>query len=256
MIITTTVTPFVLFVYALIVTIIIPHAAAVVQGRTIYPDTQSILDLGSNHNNWTLRSKDGRYVNITQAKVPGDLISDLERSNIINDTYFETNFLKDRGVWNGEDESRTTRSRTWIYETSFVLPMDDDEKDDDETVAIERTLLQRQEQYHHTLVLEGIKMGASISFNGHHLGNVTDQFLRYVFDLSPDIVNVAYGRSSSEINHLSISFDPTISTDGRFMACSGGWDWADGNSLGNKYFYVTTSSRLWWRFDFSPDNLS
>lgn len=27
-------------------------------------------------------------------------------------------------------------------------------------------------------------------------------------------------------NQLSVTFDSSIHTDGRFMACSGGWDWA------------------------------
>lgn len=65
-------------------------------------------------------------------------------------------------------------------------------------------------------------MGATIRWNSIVLGNVTDQFLRYSFPIP---------RSDAETNNksnatLTITFDPTIDTNGRFMACAGGWDWA------------------------------
>ena len=126
-------------------------------------------------------------------------------------------------------------------------------------------------------------MGASIFVNGIHLGNTTDQFLRYIFPIPMDIFDFdtsqnnnlnellsiknassdteimnweesqqqqqqeqrkfrrlrEEGANSKELEyfrtiqmqnknniHLEISFDPEIDTNGRFMACSGGWDWA------------------------------
>jgi len=59
-------------------------------------------------------------------------------------------------------------------------------------------------------------MGASVFVNGVLLGNVTDQFLRYVLPLD----NV------QDVNRLRITFDSSIVCDGRWMACTGGWDWA------------------------------
>lgn len=68
------------------------------------------------------------------------------------------------------------------------------------------------------LVLSSVKMGATVSINGHKLGNTTNQFLRYIFDVGPLL--------TSGQNTLSVRFDRSIDTGGRFMAASGGWDWA------------------------------
>ena len=64
------------------------------------------------------------------------------------------------------------------------------------------------------LVFDGIKMGATIRVDGNIIGNATDQFRRLSFDVAP-------GRHT-----LQVVFDPRIEVDGRFMACTGGWDWA------------------------------
>jgi beta-mannosidase len=64
------------------------------------------------------------------------------------------------------------------------------------------------------LVFDGIKMGATIRVDGNFIGNATDQFRRLSFDVAP-------GRHT-----LQVAFDPRIDVDGRFMACTGGWDWA------------------------------
>lgn len=50
------------------------------------------------------------------------------------------------------------------------------------------------------------------------LGVATDQFLRYAYDVS-DVVRATD-------NVLEVVFRHNISVDGRYMACSGGWDWA------------------------------
>ena len=64
------------------------------------------------------------------------------------------------------------------------------------------------------VVFEGIKMGASVAINGVHLGVVTDQFVRTNFSVT---------RLLSDTNTLSVWFNE--SAHGRWMACSGGWDW-------------------------------
>jgi len=60
--------------------------------------------------------------------------------------------------------------------------------------------------------------GANVSVNGKMLGQVNDQFLRYVYDLPAGLLQAAD-------NTVTVSFDKGIGTDGRFMACTGGWDW-------------------------------
>lgn len=120
------------------------------------------------------------------------------------------------------------RTRTWIYETHFEIPLSNlshpEIINDEGNLRSERTLSSKQSELHiprtYNLVVEGIKMGAAIYVNGFNIGNVTDQFLRYIFPISTHVLNK--GKTQS----LSVIFDPSIDTHGRFMACSGGWDWA------------------------------
>ena len=130
------------------------------------------------------------------ATVPGDLISDLVEANLLEEPYFETNFQRNTSLWSG---------RVWNYTTTFSL---DDASFDADAEEI-------------LLIFDGIKMGANVFVNGVQLGTATDQFLRYSFPL------VASGILDSDFNlrkrhTVTVSFDPEITTDGRFMACSGG----------------------------------
>lgn len=67
-------------------------------------------------------------------------------------------------------------------------------------------------------------MGAFVNLNGVQISNVPNQFLRYSFNVS--------GLLKSHGNVLTLTFPANINnsteidTEGRFMACSGGWDWA------------------------------
>lgn len=58
------------------------------------------------------------------------------------------------------------------------------------------------------------------------VGQTTDQFLRYEFPLGGSMLQAGD-------NTLTVEFDPSIDCKGRWMACTGGWDWAP---------YTTTSS--------------
>ena len=134
------------------------------------------------------------------ATVPGDLVTDLQRAGIIDDPLFGTNF-KNASVWNGP---------VWNYSTTFDHPAFDSDSHDDGAAPSQRVLL---------LVFDGIKMGAKIWLNGHFLGNASDQHRRYVFPVSAALRPVA--------NQLTVSFDSSVDMSaGRFMGCSGGWDWA------------------------------
>ena len=142
---------------------------------------------------WTVSSASSQLVDLA-ASVPGDLISDLQMNGVIDDPWHETNFLDNSSVWE--------RPIDWTYRRNFTLP----------TGALSGSRL--------LLVLDSVKMGATVRLNGARLGMTTDQFLRYEFDIT-DII-----KSSGSANILELAFDPSISTAGRFMPCTGGWDWA------------------------------
>ena len=72
------------------------------------------------------------------------------------------------------------------------------------------------------LVFDGIKMGATVTLNGVELAQVKDQFRRYVFELNSS----HFPADVDAVNVLEVAFDSTIDVEGRFMACTGGWDWA------------------------------
>jgi len=154
---------------------------------------------------WTLQSTDGAIGPI-QAHVPGDLWSDLLRAGLIDDPYKNMNFLSQRHVWMGNtslvDDYREVGHRKWLYTTEVECPA--------ATFASKVTT-------NLLLAFNSAKMGAIIIWNGEEIGTVTNQFRRSVFHLPCD---------SSVTQELSILFDPSIDTHGRFMACSGGWDWA------------------------------
>ena len=123
--------------------------------------------------------------------VPGDVLTDLQAAGLIGDPLYELNFLN-ASIWN---------NNTWTYKTSF-------------TTTGAGT---------HLLVFDGIKMGARVSVNGKLLATTTDQFMRYTFPLEESVLAEAGADGTHE---LSVAFDPAIDCAGRWMACTGGWDWA------------------------------
>jgi hypothetical protein len=225
--------------------------------QTILPDTGIVIPLmSSSTQRWILSSSgvnsedddssiNNKYKNIS-ATVPGDIISDLLNAGLLEngDPYIDRNFITQRDTWMGHDAEEghddnassssttaTTTTRTtpkwktwskmWEYTTMFDFPpIHDDEKDADDDGHIQWKL-----------VLEGIKMGARVVFNGVEMGIAKDQFLRYEFWLSSseegeDVISNKRHKYKHKQNNLTIVFDPTINVDGRFTACSGGWDWA------------------------------
>lgn len=244
---------------------------AVPKWQTVVPDTGVVVELTGRNGSWQLQSGDGKYVvdNDQGLKLPSDLLTNLLHAGVIQDPYIDRNFLTQRHVWMGDhainnDQDHANRTRSWIYTTSFDLP----------TPPPPPTSTRRQRQRRPSpwtwyLVVEGIKMGASIEMNGVHVGTVTNQFLRYEFKLSETHLFSGESSSSSSTNssplhggdrgggaddapltmntttrttttttttvhtstrtsahNLTVAFDPTITVDGRFAACSGGWDWA------------------------------
>jgi beta-mannosidase len=147
------------------------------------------------------RVSDNSTINVP-ATVPGDLITDLERAGVIPDPLYERNFKS--LVWDQTD---------FTFSLSF---------DADAAVMGAPT---------RWLVLDSVKMGAFVWLNGAFLGLVSDQFLRWKFDVSS--ILLAAG------NSLNVTFPPSNSSandEARWMAASGAWDWApytsSYNSLG------------------------
>jgi hypothetical protein len=156
----------------------------------------------------------------TVGTVPGDLISDLEAAGLVGDPYFENNFLNS-SLWSG---------RLWSYTKTFTLP----------SAAADDDAL---------LVFEGIKMGALIHIDGALVGNTTNQFRRYTFSLPA--VDTTKGGSSDPMavarqHTVRVTLDPRIDVKGRFMGCTGGWDWAPySNTFNANSGALTFSSGIW-----------
>ena len=253
--------------------------------QTVFPDTQRVWKLfGKDGPQWHLSSQDDNddlndISHFLSAQVPGDILTDLMRAGIIDDPYIDCNFITQRSVWMGPPGSRTShypqphrnqsydigdsinddpdpleqRSRIWTFECEFEVP---------DTL---NTLV---------LVVEGIKMGARVKVNGVDVGTVTDQFLRYEFIVPKSVLALSLlertartqsgaalalvtpqrklsarqGREEQQqvfTSRLTISFDPSIETNGRFQACSGGWDWAPYTRTGDQQGSRTFSFGIW-----------
>ncbi len=137
-----------------------------------------------------------------RASVPGDLITDLHAAGVIPEPLYELNWLNYSAVW---DQNVWTFSRSFVVPSSVLAPS---------SSSSPSSML---------LVFDGIKMPANVSLNGAIIGTTTDQFLRYIFPVSPALL-----RSSEEegTNTLSVTFDSSQGSLalGRFSAESGGWD--------------------------------
>jgi hypothetical protein len=131
------------------------------------------------------------------ATVPGDVISDLQRAGVIGDPNFELNWLTESPAW----------WRPFTLSNSFDVA----------AAAVDAVEAGASQML---LVFDGVKMAATVSVNGAVVGHATNQFLRYSFPLAPGMLRAG-------ANTISVAFDPADqTTEGRFMACSGGWDWA------------------------------
>lgn len=169
------------------------------------------------------------------------------------------------------------RKRIWIYERNFTIPnsitemmMSSSSSSSSLLTTTKNDIFIRDSAnnyVHHTkrkeeeylLIIDGIKMGAMIEINDIFVGNITNQFRRYIFRISdllalskphyredagesgrillPNMIHSQKHQQQHQTNYyqqqhqqphntIRISFLPNISTNGRFMAISGGWDWA------------------------------
>ena len=128
------------------------------------------------------------------ATVPGDLVTDLQRAGRIGDPLYERNF------------KALDWDREWQYTLSFDTATD----------------LNPAAGGARWLVLDSVKMGAWIWFNGVYLGAVQDQFLRWRFDVTALLKAPTAGP-----NVLAVTFAPSnhsLNDQARWTACSGAWD--------------------------------
>lgn len=123
------------------------------------------------------------------ATVPGDLITDLQRFESGAPEVAVGDPLYEL---NWLEQSKIWDGHTWTYSTNFTVPSGGTSM----------------------LVFDGVKMGARVLVDGKPLINITDQFLRYS------------GIVPAGRHQLSLVFDPSIDCAGRWMSCTGGWDWA------------------------------
>ena len=137
--------------------------------------------------------------------VPGDLITDLHAAGRIHDPLFGTAWRDDSAAWS---------SSAWTFSRVFELSPSDD-------VTSANSVF---------LVLESVKMAAGVTMNGVQLGSCVNEHRRYVFDATTalnrscatgdapcsNVLNVTFTRSSTD----------ALNDEGRYMACSGGWDWS------------------------------
>eukprot|EP00937_MAST-01D_sp_MAST-1D-sp2_P002784 g2784.t1 len=174
---------------------------------------------------WTVSTLAGAvWSNHTQLKVPatvpGDLATDLQRAGVISDPYFNNSFIAYAEQW-------ASPSSAWRYEKQFQAL--------DRGGATPTT----------SLVFDGVKMAASVTLNGRHVGFTTSQFLRYRFDVTDALVpgtNVLH----VDFEGASGTLSPALPDDGgRFMACTGGWDWAPLSPTRNSRGTPTFSKGIW-----------
>ena len=135
-------------------------------------------------------------------RVPGDLISDLVAASLLPEPLFENNFLLNASLWNDD---------VWTYSRNVSLSA--------RQVAALRSDVAGSDVW---LVLDGVKMGASIELNGVQLAVSRHQFLRQELSLHALIRSVGLKVRVGD-NALQVVFDPDIAEYGQFMACSGGW---------------------------------
>ena len=144
-----------------------------------------------------------------EAKVPGTVLTDLLRLNLIPDPFYSDNELKLQ--WIGETD--------WNYAAVFNTPKDFDK---DKPVYI---------------VFEGIDTAASIILNGKEIGTVSNMFLKYEFEISSllkkkrnklELVFTSPINYAKELESRYGSLSAALNSERVFIRkaqYSFGWDW-------------------------------
>jgi hypothetical protein len=123
----------------------------------ILVDTPHVVPL----KDWYLSSRDQLYSNLSApGVVPGDVLTVLLNNGIIQDPYYDRNFLTQRHIWMGGEKdlvdgnfTKQQWTTTWLYSTTFETPHTND-----------------TELLSWKVILEGVKMGADVLVNGIKIG--------------------------------------------------------------------------------------
>ena len=150
------------------------------------------------------------------ARVPGDILSDLQRAGRAPDPYFNL-------TWREPDYIALWNSGTWTYRKSFITPA---------SAASAKQLL----------VFDGIRMGAVVTLNGHWLFNATNQFRRYTVPLDEQL------KTDGALNELAVAFGSELGIDcgGRFTLSSQ-IDWAPRMVTNDRFTGRSTFGFAIWR---------
>jgi hypothetical protein len=143
---------------------------------------------------WVASSSEGG--DSVQAVVPGDIVSALSAQGRIPESpWLDLTWREQAGLWD---------LQTWTFTRTFASP----------AATGSATLL----------VFDSIKMAANITLNGVFLGEAVNQHVRYTYSVQGILL------PPGEENSLQVTFPPTVADarndNGRYMAASGGWDWA------------------------------
>jgi len=166
---------------------------------------------------WQATAADGTSM---VGKVPGDVITDLQLAGKIGDPLYELNWKDPAHVqqWN----------QSWTYQRT--LPA---------------SLARQAAAGEVLLIFDGIKMGATIKLNGKVLGTATDQFVKYNFSIAGHVLSHVDVETKMPLaSVLQVSFDQQP-THGRYMACTGGWDWGECFTLMPLQHWLFTPELQW-----------
>ena len=128
-----------------------------------------------------IRSTMSNVTSTIAAHVPGDLLSDLKTAGMIDEPYYEVNFINS-SLWD---------DNVWTYSIQFSTSdvLESNVNIDGGDGAL--------------LVFDGIKMGAEITLNGIKLGMAVDQFSRWEYDVTETLLSPLKDGQ----NILEVSFD-------------------------------------------------
>jgi hypothetical protein len=118
---------------------------------------------------WTATNNESGVTPLTNCTVPGDIITDLEQAGRVGDPYWNT-------TWRDPAFVSSWHNGSWTYTRTFATPSPTTLSSSSSSSSTTPTMGEV------LLVLDGIRMGARVMLNGALLGEVSDQFLRYVED--------------------------------------------------------------------------
>ncbi len=149
---------------------------------------------------WNLIHHD-KNINIS-GNVPGDVITDLTNAGIIADQLTDINWLDSKAIdlWN---------AKGWLYTKDIMLDI---------------MLLESSKEIF--LVFDSVKMGATLYLNGIQVGIFQSQFIRYKFAIKKYLHFDTMATSPLKLNIMIEFNDTKVDVENRYMACTGGWDWA------------------------------